>query len=162
MPFVLERLQRVARPLADVFDFFARAENLEAITPPFLHFAFLTALPIEMKVGALIDYRIRLYGVPMRWRTRIDVWEPGERFVDTQLRGPYRLWRHLHEFRALGPDATEVKDRVEYELPFGPLGRLVHAAFVRATLARIFDHRRERVAALLEGVSAKVAARGSR
>lgn len=148
MTHVLERVQVVPRPVSEVFEFFARAENLEAITPPFLRFGFISQLPIEMRQGAIIEYRLRLHGAPIRWRTLIESWEPGVRFVDLQVRGPYRLWRHLHEFREV-PGGTEVRDRVEYQLPFGPLGQVVHGLFVRKMLARIFDHRRERVAALL-------------
>jgi hypothetical protein len=140
-PYLLERTQVVPRPLAEVFPFFADAANLERITPASLRFEILTPLPIEMEAGALIDYRIRIHGLPRRWRTRIEVYEPGRRFVDVQLRGPYKLWRHLHEFEEV-PGGTRITDRVEYELPFGPLGRLVHALLVRRMLEGIFDHRR--------------------
>lgn len=141
----LARTQLVPRPLDETFQFFARAENLEAITPPFLRFSYVTELPITMREGALIEYKLRLFGMPLRWRTRIDLWEPGVRFIDRQLSGPYRQWIHLHEFRAV-PGGTEVRDRVDYQLPFGPLGSLAHAAFVSRTLARIFDFRRDEVA----------------
>jgi ligand-binding SRPBCC domain-containing protein len=145
---LLEREQLVARPLDHVFAFFSDARNLEMITPSFLRFAIETPGPIEMRAGARIDYRLSLFGVGFRWRTLIASWEPGRRFVDVQLEGPYRLWRHTHEFAPLD-GATLVRDRVEYGLPLGPLGDVVHAAFVRRTLARIFDHRRERIAALV-------------
>lgn len=141
-PYRLERTQVVPRPLAEVFPFFADAANLERITPASLRFEILTPLPIEMRPGALIDYRIRTNGIPRRWRTLIEVYEPGRRFVDVQLRGPYELWRHLHEFEE-APGGTRILDRVEYALPFGPLGRLVHALFVRRMLEGIFDHRRK-------------------
>lgn len=147
MPFVLKRIQLVSLPLAEVFDFFARAENLEALTPPFLKFGFVTPLPIEMREGTLIDYKLRLYGIPLRWRTRIDEWVPGVRFVDSQIAGPYRLWRHLHEFKAV-PGGTEVRDRVDYALPFGNLGKAIHALFVRRLLGRIFDYREARMSML--------------
>lgn len=139
--YVLERTQLIPRPRDEVFPFFAAAENLERITPGALGFRILTPLPIEMRKGALIDYRISLSGVPMRWRTEITEWQPNERFVDLQLRGPYRYWHHLHEFRD-APGGTEMYDRVDYALPFGPLGVGVHALFVRRTLHGIFDHRR--------------------
>ncbi len=143
---VLERVQLVPAPRAEVFAFFADAFNLQAITPQFLRFRVTTPGPIPMAPGALIEYRLSLYGVGFRWRTRIDLWEPGERFVDVQLSGPYRLWRHTHTFED-APDGTRVSDRVEYALPLGPLGDLAHALFVRRALGRIFDHRRARIAA---------------
>jgi ligand-binding SRPBCC domain-containing protein len=142
---VLERSQLVPAPRAEVFAFFGDAWNLEAITPQFLRFRVTTPGPIPMAPGALIDYRLSLYGVGFRWRTRIEIWEPGVRFVDVQLSGPYRRWRHTHTFED-APGGTRVLDRVEYELPLGPLGHLAHAVFVRRALARIFDHRRARIA----------------
>jgi ligand-binding SRPBCC domain-containing protein len=138
--YVLEQEQRIPRPLAEVFPFFADAANLERITPPELGFQILTPQPIAMKPGAVIDYKLRLYGIPFRWRTVIEEFVPGVRFVDTQARGPYKLWRHTHEFREEG-GVTVMRDRVEYELPFGPLGRVAHRLAVRAQLAGIFAHR---------------------
>ena len=117
---------RVAAPLDDVFAFFADAFNLEAITPPWLNFRVLTAPPIDMREETLIDYKLRLHGLPIRWRTRIEVWEPPLRFVDRQLRGPYRLWRHEHTFVAEG-DETLVRDQVDYRVPGGSL---IHRLFV--------------------------------
>ena len=143
----LEREQFVPRPRDDVFAFFAEARNLEMLTPAFLNFRILGPLPLEMCSGALIDYRIRLGGVPMRWRTRIEAFEPPVRFVDVQLSGPYRCWRHEHEFQEL-PGGTQVIDRVAYSLPFGFLGALAHRVVVRRTLDRIFEYRRQRLAAL--------------
>ena len=138
--YVLERSQFVPRPRGEVFPFFADAANLERLTPPFLGFTILTPQPIEMRPGARIDYRIRLNGIPMTWQTEITEFVPGERFVDVQLRGPYKLWRHTHTFTdTLG--GTELGDRVEYELPLGPLGRLAHRAFVHRQLKTIFDYR---------------------
>jgi ligand-binding SRPBCC domain-containing protein len=140
----LEQEQLVPAPRDVVFDFFSKAENLERLTPPFLHFAILTPLPIEMKRGQFIEYRIGLGGVPMNWLTEISEWAPPERFVDEQLRGPYRYWHHTHEFQEVS-GGTSMRDVVEYELPLGPLGRLAHAALVRRTLQRIFDYRRQAV-----------------
>jgi ligand-binding SRPBCC domain-containing protein len=146
---VLERSQLVPRPRADVFALFADARNLEALTPAFLRFAIETEGDIPMAPGTLIEYRLSLFGIPFRWRTRIDAFEPGVRFVDTQLRGPYRLWEHTHGFEDAPGGATRVTDRVVYELPFGPLGDVAHALLVRRALGRIFDFRRERIEALL-------------
>jgi hypothetical protein len=145
---VLERTIFVPRPRAEVWTFFADPHNLEAITPDFLRFLVETPPPVPTASGTLVDYRLSLGGIPFRWRTRIEDVVPGASFVDVQLRGPYRLWRHLHTF-ADAPGGTQVGDRVEYELPLGPLGALAHAAFVERTLRRIFDHRAARIAALL-------------
>ncbi|MBV8991502.1 MAG: SRPBCC family protein [Solirubrobacterales bacterium] len=148
MVHVLERQQLVPRPLGEVFAFFSQAGNLERITPPWLRFRLLTPEPIEMREGTLIEYRLQLHGIPVRWMSRIEEWEDGSTFVDRQLRGPYRLWHHRHEFVAAG-DATVVRDRVRYALPFGALGELAHVAFVRRDLARIFGFRRAAVTRLL-------------
>ncbi len=139
--YVLERSQTVRTPRAEVFEFFAEAANLERLTPPFLGFNILTALPIEMRVGALIDYKIRLHGVPMKWKTRIAEYQPDDHFVDEQLAGPYKRWHHLHTFADAPGGGTVIGDRVTYQLPFGPLGRLVHTLFVRRQLRTIFDYR---------------------
>lgn len=145
--WTLERHQRIARPRHEVFSFFEDATNLGRITPPFLDFRILTEAPITMAVGTLIDYRIALFGVPLTWRTRIEVYEPGSRFVDTQLGGPYRFWRHTHEFND-APGGTCMTDRVEYAIGFGLFGGAAHALFVRRTLDRIFDFRRDAVASM--------------
>ena len=144
----LEREQWVPRPLASVFDFFSRAENLARLTPPWMYFRIRTPMPIEMKVGAHIDYTIRLLGVPMNWRTRITVWEPERYFADIQESGPYALWEHEHTFTERG-EGVLVADRVNYALPLGPLGRAVHAMAVRASLTAIFDYRFQRIRELL-------------
>lgn len=154
MPFVLEREQLVNRPRHEVFQFFADAANLQRITPAFLNFRIITPLPIAMHQGTHIDYRIALFGLPMKWRTRIDVFEPEERFVDVQLSGPYKLWRHTHTFRSAGPEKTVVSDRVEYEIGFGPLGQIAHSLFVQRTLHRIFEYRRHEIARLFASSAA--------
>jgi ligand-binding SRPBCC domain-containing protein len=146
--YSLHREQWIPRSLPTVFDFFARAENLGRITPPWLHFRIHAPLPLELCVGAHIDYTIRLAGLPLGWRTRIASWEPQRRFVDVQERGPYALWEHTHEFAAHG-DGVLVADRVRYALPFGVLGRTAHALAVRAALSAIFDYRFDRIRALL-------------
>ncbi|MCC6678398.1 MAG: SRPBCC family protein [Phycisphaerales bacterium] len=126
---------------AEVFGFFADARNLEDLTPPWLNFRILTPGEIEMKEGARIDYRIRLRGLPLRWRTLITAWEPPLRFVDEQIRGPYRLWRHEHRFMEQD-GGTLCTDRVEYRVA---LDALVHARMVRPELERIFAYRRGRM-----------------
>jgi ligand-binding SRPBCC domain-containing protein len=141
---VLEREQVVPRGLDEVWAFFADAGNLEAITPPFLGFEVCTPQPIEMRVGTLIEYKLRLHGISLRWLTRIEEWEPGERFVDAQVRGPYGLWHHTHTFAA-HPEGTFIRDRVRYRLPLGPLGAL-GLPLVRHDLRAIFDFRHAEVA----------------
>ncbi|WP_242346100.1 SRPBCC family protein [Anaeromyxobacter terrae] len=146
--WILERAQLVPRRRDEVFAFFSDAHNLEVITPGFLRFRIVTPGRVAMAPGALIEYRLSLFGVPFSWRTRIEELVPGERFVDVQLAGPYRRWRHLHTFED-APGGTLVRDRVEYELPLGPLGAVAHALLVRRSLARIFAHREARIAELL-------------
>jgi hypothetical protein len=144
---ILAREQHLAMPPDGVFPFFGDALNLEAITPPWLGFRVVTPEPIAMAPGALIEYRLRLHGVPIRWRTTIAVWDPPRRFVDVQLSGPYRMWHHTHEFLPApdGSGGTLMRDTVRYALPFGPLGEIAHRLLVRRDLERIFDHRRRAV-----------------
>jgi ligand-binding SRPBCC domain-containing protein len=142
----LEQQQRIALPVAEVFDFYGDAHNLERITPPWLGFEVTTPGPIEMGVGTLIEYRLRLHRVPVRWRTRIEAWKPPRRFVDVQVKGPYSLWEHTHDFEEDGPGATIIRDRVRYAIPFGPLGGLAERVLVRRDLRQIFDYRRDAVA----------------
>ncbi len=149
--YTLHREQRLPGAPAEVFPFFADAGNLEAITPPSLRFEIVTPRPIEMRAGALIEYRLRMRGLPISWLTRIEEWEPGVRFVDMQLRGPYALWHHTHTFAPAPGGGTLMGDTVRYALPAGPLGAIPHALFVRAELDRIFDFRAEKVPALLDG-----------
>ena len=138
---ILETWQWVPKGLEETFAFFSDATNLETITPAFMGFEIRTPRPIEMRAGTLIEYRIRLLGVPMPWLTRIDHWEPGRLFVDRQLRGPYARWVHLHTFAA-ERGGTRLGDRVEYALPFDPLSRPAHVLYARPMVERIFDHRR--------------------
>jgi ligand-binding SRPBCC domain-containing protein len=130
--------QIIEAPLDEVFTFFSDARNLEHLTPPWLSFEVLTPEPIEMTAGALIDYRLRWRGLPIRWRTEIEVWEPTARFVDRQIRGPYRLWRHEHLFEE-HRGGTMVEDRVEYAA-IG--GRLAHNLVVNRDVETIFAYRR--------------------
>jgi len=122
-----------------VFPFFARAENLERITPPELRFRMVTPGPVAIEEGTLIDYQLRLYVVPFRWKSRISIWEPPYRFVDEQLAGPYRAWIHTHEFTKT-PNGTIITDHVQYRLPLFPIGELSYP-LVRLQLARIFSYR---------------------
>jgi ligand-binding SRPBCC domain-containing protein len=147
-PSCLEREQFVPLSVDDCFGFFADASNLEAITPPWLRFRILSPLPIAISEGAVIEYRLALHGLPFRWRTRIDQWEPGRRFVDRQVRGPFRLWEHTHTFEARD-GGTTIRDRVLYRMPYGPFGALARRLLIGADLERIFDYRRDAVERLL-------------
>jgi hypothetical protein len=140
MQYTLERSQILPRPASEVFAFFAEPRNLEVMTPAFLRFRIVPPIPEEIRAGTVIDYRLGLFGLPLRWRSLIAELEPGRRFIDVQVRGPYASWHHLHEFGDV-PGGTLVRDSVRYSLPLGPFGRLAHAMFVRRTLERIFDYR---------------------
>ncbi|MCU0668659.1 MAG: SRPBCC family protein [Myxococcota bacterium] len=154
---VLEREQWIPATRERVFAFFADAANLETLTPPWLGFRILTPLPIAMRDDARIEYRIRLAGVPLRWRTRIVRWDPPLGFVDVQESGPYALWEHTHRFEPCG-DGVRMTDVVRYALPLGPLGGVAHALAVRAALAAIFDYRFARIRTLFPAAAHELAA----
>ena len=150
--FTLHREQTLRAPLERVFAFFSNAENLEAITPPFVHFHILSARPIVMRVGTMIDYSLRLHGIRFEWKSEITVWEPAgarPRFVDEQRKGPYRYWIHEHSFAAAtdNPGATVVTDHVRYAVPGGTL---IHSLVVKRQLDRIFAYRAEATQRLIE------------
>jgi hypothetical protein len=138
----------VPKPISAVFDFFSQVENLERITPPWLHFRILTAPPIEIRPGAKIIYRLRVHGIPLQWATEIESWNPPFDFVDVQAKGPYKLWRHTHRFSEVD-GGTRIVDTVNYALPLGPLGWVVHKLLVARDLSAIFNYREQRVRTLL-------------
>lgn len=145
----------VVKPLEEVWDFFSGAENLPRITPEWMHFRIVTPQPIAMHQDALIDYTIRVSGVPVKWKTRIIDWSPPRQFIDLQLRGPYTLWHHQHTFEAVAPfegGGTRCRDRVTYKLPAGPIGRVMNRLMVRRQLREIFGYRREAIGKLLAPV----------
>ncbi len=128
-------------PREEVFDFFSDAMELQRITPEFLHFKVLTPGPINIEAGTLLDYRLKLHGIPIRWRTEISAWEPSKRFVDQQLRGPYKRWYHEHLFEEIDGQ-TRVIDNVHY-IPRG--GSLIHRFMVKPDLLKIFGYRQDRL-----------------
>ncbi|MEM7353689.1 MAG: SRPBCC family protein [Acidobacteriota bacterium] len=144
--FTLERSSFLPHPIDQVFGFFAQAQNLESLTPPLLRFQILTPLPIDMHQGTLIDYRLRVHGIPLRWRSEITAWDPPHRFIDEQLRGPYRRWVHEHRFTEVD-GGTQVVDHVQYAV-LG--GSLIRRLFVAPDLQRIFDYRQERLPGLFD------------
>jgi len=128
----------VPRPIAEVFQFFADARNLEQITPPWLRFRILAPASIEMRVGARIAYLLRIRGVPVRWESEITAWEPPHRFVDEQRRGPYRMWIHEHLFISEN-DGTTIVDNIQYSVPGGAL---INRLFVAPDVSKIFAYRK--------------------
>ena len=137
------------KPLKEVFPFFTDARNLELLTPPWLRFEVLEQTPNQMTAGTRIDYRLRLRGIPIRWQSRITVWDPPERFVDEQFRGPYRLWIHEHRFEERD-GMTLAEDFVRYAVPGG---RVVDRLFVGRDVRRIFRYRRDRLQSIFGKVS---------
>lgn len=135
-------------PLRQVFPAFEDARNLARITPKWMNFEVETPGRIEMGEGAKIDYAIRWLGLPMKWRTLITHYQPPHRFIDEQLKGPYTLWRHRHTFTET-VEGTLVADQVDYQLPFGVLGRMAHAAIVKRQLLEIFRYRQSKMPELL-------------
>lgn len=147
MPYTYERTMWLPVAIERVFDFFGDAQNLQAITPAFLHFTILTPPPIEMREGTLLDYRIKLHGIPIRWRTRITCWQPPTKFVDEQLRGPYRQWIHTHTFEPKD-GGTQITDHVLYS-HWGTW--VIERLLVRRDIEKIFAYREERIRELLAG-----------
>lgn len=144
--YTLEREQWLRRPLAEVFDFFSNAMNLEMLTPPWLRFAVLPPAPATLFTGATILYKLSWHGIPLRWKTVITRWDPSSAFEDLQVSGPYRLWRHTHTFKEVN-GGTLMTDVVRYALPLGFLGRIAHALTVRRNVEQIFDYRHRQIEA---------------
>src|SRR3954452_21117298 len=147
---LLRREQRLAAPPPAGVGFFSDARNLEAITPPLLRFRLLTPEPVAMEVGTFLQYALRVHGVPVRWDTLIQEWEPPVRFVDVQVRGPYRLWHHTHELLAVDDGrGTLMRDTVRYAIGFVLAGEVARRTVVRRDLEAIFAFRAERVPGLV-------------
>ena len=146
---ILHREQIIKSSRDEVFAFFADAGNLERITPPELNFKILSPQPIDIKKGALIDYKLKLRGIPLTWRTEISEWRPPFEFVDRALKSPYKQWIHRHTFTEIEENKTLIEDEVRYRLPLEPFGDLAHF-FVRRELNYIFDFRQKAVAEILK------------
>jgi len=142
--YTLERKQTIPSDLNSTYAFFEDPRNLKEITPPWLSFRVVSASDETMRQGTRIRYKIRWFGLSMKWESLIAEYEKNESFADEMLRGPYKSWYHVHRFRAV-PGGVEMSDRVDYELPFGPLGRLAHWLMVRRQLKAIFDFREKRI-----------------
>ena len=145
--YTLSFEQQVARPRPEVFDFFSRAENLEILTPPWLNFKILDVKPQPVQQGTLINYSLRVHGVPLRWTSEIVEWKPPRHFVDLQLRGPYKLWRHEHRFEERD-GGTLISDTINLALPLGLLGQLAYKIKVKSDIEEIFTFRKEKIRAL--------------
>jgi ligand-binding SRPBCC domain-containing protein len=139
--------QQVPRGLQEVFSFFAQAENLQIITPAWLGFRIVSVTPAPIRQGSMIRYKLRVHGIPLRWTSQIVEWDPPHRFVDLQLRGPYKLWRHEHRFEAFA-SGTRITDVVTLALPLGLLGDLAYKLKVRSDVQEIFAFREAKISQL--------------
>lgn len=142
--YTLAFAQQVARPLAEVFEFFSRAENLQVLTPPWLNFKILGVRPQPVQKGTLINYSLRVHGIPLRWTSEIVEWDPPHRFVDLQLRGPYKLWRHEHRFEPKD-GGTLISDTISLALPLGLLGQMAYKIKLQSDVQEIFSFRKEKI-----------------
>lgn len=146
--YFLKRQQVIARPRQEVFEFFEKPENLEKVTPASVGFSILTPCPIKMQSGTVLDYTIRLLGVPIRWTTLIADYQPPLLFTDVALRGPYSFWNHTHTFEEF-EQSTIMTDEVHYAMPFGFIGRIAHSLWVKRQLDHIFNYRADVICSLL-------------
>lgn len=135
----------INKPVEEVFDFFSKAENLNLITPPELQFTIISPLPIVMQAGTLINYRIKLWSIPFKWKTQISKWQPPFRFIDEQLKGPYVKWHHTHEFKPLDNGTTQMTDTVVFLSPGWIFEPMVHYLFVNKRVKHIFNFRSDKL-----------------
>lgn len=139
---ILERSQWVARPVEEVFAFFSEAKNLEKITPPYLHFSILKTSTESIEKNTLIDYRLKLHGMPFKWKTLINDYVKNEFFIDEQVKGPYKLWVHTHSFIPEN-NGTRINDHITYKIPFGYIGNLLLKQYINNDLNKIFEYRKK-------------------
>lgn len=147
--YTLKREQFIRRSSRELFEFFEKPENLEKITPSSVGFRIMTPKPITMKTGTVLDYTIRLFGIPIRWTTLITNYDPPHGFTDVSLRGPYSFWHHTHSFEEYN-NGTKMIDEVRYALPFGVIGRIIHSLQVKRQLDYIFNYRAQVISDILE------------
>ena len=143
--YTFKKEQEISKNILEVFDFFSRPENLSIITPPKMQFNIMTPSPIEMKDGALIDYTVKILGLPIKWRTLITKYDPPNIFIDQQLKGPYSLWHHTHTFKKINDNETLIGDTVIYAVPFSFIGSIVHSIYIKRDLERIFSYRTKKI-----------------
>ncbi|MEC7799632.1 MAG: SRPBCC family protein, partial [Candidatus Neomarinimicrobiota bacterium] len=136
--FELTKTQVINSSMDNVFDFFSKPENLKAITPEKLSFKILTPTPITMGKGTVIDYTIRLFKIPVHWRTLITKYDPPHEFIDEQMKGPYNFWHHTHKFKKVD-GGVEISDKVIYSIPMGIIGRFLHFLWIKRDLEKIFS-----------------------
>ena len=144
---IYECEQWVPKTIEEIFPFFAEAKNLEKITPPHLRFHIVGMNTETINKGTLIDYKLQLYGVPFKWKTKISEFEPNKMFIDEQLKGPYSKWVHLHTFEQIN-GGTLLKDLVHYRIPMGALGKILLGRFIRKDIEKIFNYRKSVIAEL--------------
>jgi ligand-binding SRPBCC domain-containing protein len=137
---ILTKTTVINKTLSEVFEFFSNAENLNKITPPDMQFKILTPLPIIIKKGTLIDYKIKVNGIPFKWQTEISEREPNKRFVDKQLKGPYRVWIHEHTFEEKD-GKTIMNDHVQFLSPGWFLEPIINKLFIEKKVKGIFAYR---------------------
>ena len=143
--YTLKKEQIIPRNILDVFGFFSKPENLSVITPSKMGFKILTPSPIEMKEGALIDYTVKIIGLPIRWTTLITKYDPPNLFIDQQLKGPYSMWHHTHNFKKLNDNETLIEDIVIYSVPYSFIGGLIHSLYIKRDLEKIFSYRSKKI-----------------
>jgi ligand-binding SRPBCC domain-containing protein len=142
--YILTQELFIRKPLPEVFSFFDRPENLAVLTPEKLDFKILTPAQIKMKVSAIIDYTIKIFGISFHRATLITTYEPPYCFIDEQLKGPFAYWHHQHTFSDYN-GGTIMTDTVHYALPLGFLGRIAHWLFVKRQIKYLFDYRTKKV-----------------
>ena len=147
--YTLNRTQVINQSIDKVFSFFSKPENLEIITPKYLNFKIITPVPINMVVGQLIDYKLKIHSFPIKWTSLISHYDPPYSFVDEQVRGPYALWHHTHLFKEQ-ENGTLIEDQIKYQIPFSIFGKLLNFTFIKRDLENIFNYREKTISRLFQ------------